>query len=135
MSRYRYSNRQGQTSLEFMAMLIFAMFVFTAFYSSLASNQTDVQNQQETLMAENIANDAVFELQMALTQGDGYSRNFTLPHALLGNTYTVNLTSGTLIVQWDDRNLYKDAPITTINGNITPAENQIRNDDGELYVD
>lgn len=134
MSQSRHSNR-GQTSLEFMAMLILVMLVFTAFYTSFASNQTAARQQQETLMAERIANDAVFEIQMALIQGDGYRRNFTLPHAIHGNAYTVNVTDGAFIVQWNDRNLYKDVPITSINGTFSPAENRIRNADGEVYVD
>ncbi len=116
-------------------MLIFVMIVFTAFYTAFADRQIAVQQHQASLTAEEIANDAVFEIRMALLQGDGYSRNFTLPGELRGNEYSIDIVDGTLVVSWDGRNLYRDAIVDTVNGDIVPGENRISNQEGELYVE
>lgn len=116
-------------------MLIFVMLVFTTFYTFFVNKQVAAQQEQEALMAEYIANQASFEVRMALTQGDGYTRNFTLPQQVMGTDYTVDVSNGLLILDWGDRIVVKNVVVDAVNGNIVQGENRIRNRDGELYVD
>lgn len=134
-SNHSRTARSGQTSLEFMAMLIFVMLVFTTFYTVFADRQMEVRQQQESLMAEQITNDVVFEIQMALVQGDGYARTFTVPEELLGNEYSMDVVNKTLILSWDDRNMYQDAIVDTVTGEFAPGENRIENVEGDIRVE
>lgn len=131
----RYGKSKGQTSIEFMVMIIMVMIVFAVFYTQMASEQFSAQRQQQTLYMDAVAQKVAFELKMGLAQGPGYHRNFTLPQQMLGNSYTVNVTDGLVVLGWQNTTAVTNVPVKTINGNITPGENRIRNNGGELYVD
>jgi hypothetical protein len=85
---------KGQSSLEFLAMVSMSMLILASLYSLMADKQQDSVQLQQRENVEYVAEKISFELEMALVQGEGYSRVFSVPGSLAGNNYRVNITKG-----------------------------------------
>lgn len=127
-------SRKGQTSLEFIAMLSFMMIAFAAFYSVFVDQHVTAMEQRRATHAEAIADRAAFELDMALSQGDGFSRNFTLPNEVVGADYSITVYDGLLVLEWGDRRVMDSTAAPGINGELEPGLNRVENRGGVLYV-
>ncbi|MDY6774123.1 MAG: hypothetical protein SVS85_02885, partial [Candidatus Nanohaloarchaea archaeon] len=66
-----------------------------------------VYEYQNTRAAEKVAEYVSFQVEMALVQGDGYSRVFSLPDRIGGRVYTVTLLNGTTRVEWGNQTAYQ----------------------------
>lgn len=116
-------------------MLILIMLIFATFYTFFVEQQLAVQDEQEVMMANAIAKKAAFEIKMALAQGDGYTRNFTLPDQVRGENYSVNVTDGITIVRWENRSVLASSVAPVVIGNVTAGENRVQNHGGKIHVD
>lgn len=97
---------KGQSSLEFLAYVSMSMLILAVLYAVIADKQADTLEMQQRENVESISDKFSFNLEMALVQGEGYSRVFTLPGGIMGNNYTVELGSGGANVYWKDNSLY-----------------------------
>lgn len=95
---------KGQSSIEFLSMVAMISLIFAVLYGVIVSKQAEVNQYQNTQTAEQIAEKASFEAEMALVQGPGYSRNFTLPEQVGGNYYRLKIEQGNVLMEWEDRN-------------------------------
>jgi hypothetical protein len=85
---------KGQSSLEFLAMVSFSMLILASLYTVMADKQRDAVDFQQRETVNFVAEKVAFELEMALVQREGYSRVFSLPGSIAGDSYTVNITRG-----------------------------------------
>ncbi|MFT4892387.1 MAG: hypothetical protein ACI8Z7_000159 [Candidatus Nanohaloarchaea archaeon] len=99
--------RKGQSSLEFLAMVSLSMLILASLYSLMAEKQQDTVKFQQDKNAEYVSEKVAFEVEMALVQGEGYSRVFSLPARIGGSNYSISVGSGEVFTQWGDSSLYR----------------------------
>lgn len=98
---------KGQSSLEFLSMVSLSMIILASLYTFMVSKQQDTMDFQQEKTAEFIGEKASFEVEMALVQGEGYSRVFTLPGGIAGNNYSIELGSGEVFVDWGENSMFR----------------------------
>ncbi len=108
-------------------MVIFLMVLFTGTYSVLGERQTAAVERQVNLQAVSVADRIGYELDVALTQGEGYSREFELRETIGGSSYNVTVENGTVALEWADSIVFGTTAVDGIEGTITPGMNEIYN--------
>jgi len=91
---------KGQSSMEFLAYVSLLMFMLAVLYNVMADRQTETFQQQVQDNAKGVADKVAFNLEMALVQGEGYSRVISLPRNIAGQSYSVLATDGLIKVEW-----------------------------------
>lgn len=127
-------SREGQTALEFLAMMVFLMILFTGTYSVLGERQTAAVERQVDLQAAAVADRIGYELDLALTQGEGYSREFELRETIGGSSYNVTVQNGTVALEWAESMTFASTAVRGIDGNVTPGRNELYNTGEEIEV-
>jgi len=94
---------KGQSSMEFLAMISMSMIILAVLYGLMTSKQVDTFEQRAQTNAETVATDIGFNVEMALVQGEGYSRVLALPSAISGESYSVNMTNRRTILEYGDQ--------------------------------
>lgn len=125
---------KGQTSLEFITMLALALIVFASFYAFFVQRQAATLSLERHQLAESVADQIRFELDLALTQGHGFSRTFDLRNTIGGDTYTVTVASGTIILEYGDRSVVSTTAAYNVSGTVQPGTNTVRNSNGILNI-
>ncbi|MDY6788712.1 MAG: hypothetical protein SVV03_01990 [Candidatus Nanohaloarchaea archaeon] len=129
-SRYR----SGQSSLEFLVMIILALLIFTGFYTFFLNRQARaVENDRQTI-AKSLADKISFDLDLALTQGDGFSREFNLREDIDGAAYNVTLGNGTVVLEYRDKFITSDTAVKDVKGDVKPGKNKVENQGGVIVV-
>lgn len=135
MSISLHSNqRTGQSSIEFLAMLSLGLLIFTAFYAFFADQQLTVQEQEFARKAASTADTAAFELDMALLQGDGYSRTFDLPETIGGDSYTITAENQSVRIRYNNQDFFGQTAVDTVDGDLAPGTNRVENRGGAIRV-
>lgn len=98
---------KGQSSLEFLSMVSLTMLILAALTGLMTAKQQDTINYQAERNADFIASKTSFQIEMALVQGEGYSRTFSLPGGIKGSNYTVEVGGGGVDVEWQDSSIYE----------------------------
>lgn len=99
--------RKGQSALEFLAYISILSIVFAGLHGLALSKQSDALEYRNDRKADRIGDFVSFQVEMALVQGDGYSRVFSLPDSLAGASYNVSVVNGTSIVEWRDKESFR----------------------------
>lgn len=133
----RGSRSLGQSSMEFLAFVSLSALMLAGFHSAMVTKQGQVFEYQNTKTAERVAEYVSFQAEMALVQGDGYSRVFSLPERLGGRPYTVELFNGTTRVRWGNQsaiqpNRYRGKKIEISTGETNVF--RVVNDGGEVNI-
>lgn len=74
-------------------------------YGVMVSKQVEVNQYQNQQTAEKIIDRVSFEVEMALVQGEGYQRNFTIPSEIGGENYKINISSGSGVMNWSNETI------------------------------
>jgi hypothetical protein len=119
--------RQGQTAIEFLTAISIVLLVFTALYTAVAQKQITVTNQQARLQADTVADTVAYELDLALTQGEGFSRTFQVREEIGGTNYSVDVRNRTVVVDWYDSVETATTATTNVTGDLGSGENAITN--------
>lgn len=127
-------SRFGQSSLEFVAMMSLALILFAGFFTFFADRQTDAAQLQQRQQAVSTAEKVAFELDLALTQGDGFSRVFDLQQDISGEDYTVTLENETVLLEYEGTDILATTAATGVDGDVQPGTNRVENNGGKLYV-
>jgi hypothetical protein len=94
---------RAQSSLEFLAFVSLSLTMLAVLSGVVVAEQSEFLTGQQSDAARQVADEVSFELEMALVQGEYYSRVFALPETIGGAPYSVNATSGALQVSWGNR--------------------------------
>jgi uncharacterized protein (UPF0333 family) len=85
-------HRRGQTSLEFIVLAGFMLFVFTAFIF-VVKERSNIANQQVRYNElSSVAQSLNQEVINAYRVQDGYTRTFEIPNTINGEQYTIKVT-------------------------------------------
>lgn len=125
---------KGQSGIEFMTMMALSLLLFTAFFGYFVIQQNAAFDTRQQRVAATLADRVGFQLDLALVQGDGFSREFTLPETIRGAPYNVSLLDGTVLVEYEGSDVLADTAARNVTGNVTNGTNLVRNQGGLLNV-
>lgn len=99
---------KGQTSMEFFLLFGISMAVLSILFGVITNKQATVFERHNADMAEQVASNVAFQVEMALVQGEGYSRPFYIPRNIAGTNYTVNVENESVYVGWREEFVVAD---------------------------
>jgi hypothetical protein len=108
-------------------MITFLLILFTGTYSVIGERQTAAVEREVGLQAGAVADRIGYELDLALTQGEGYSREFELRDTIGGSSYNVTVQDGTVALEWAESVVFASTAADGIDGTITPGTNELYN--------
>jgi hypothetical protein len=119
---------KGQSSLEFLAFVSMSMFMLAVLYTVMADKQAETFEKRSQDNARAILDKVSFNLEMALAQGEGYSRVFSLPENIAGNNYNVLIDGGTARISWSSSSVLDSTRFTgqKINFTVEDSSNVFR---------
>jgi len=91
---------KGQTSMEFFLLFGVSMTILAILFGAIEQKQSGVFERQNNEIGVQVAENVGFQAEMALVQGEGYSRDFYLPRRIAGTTYNVTVRNKTVYVGW-----------------------------------
>ena len=125
---------KSQSATEFIALASFMLLVIIGFFSITTSNMLQATEEANRKVAEDIANFAYREIEIAKSVNDGYKRNFIMPQTVNGVNYTINITDNIeLAVNYLGYEHLKFLP-SNVTGNITKGNNLISKKNGIIYI-
>lgn len=95
---------KGQSSIEFMSFIGFSLLMLLILMSAVTMKQSQVSMRSNNMDAQMAGQNVAFQAEMALAQGEGYSRVFNLPNRIAGSPYDVRVINSTLVVDWENNN-------------------------------
>ncbi len=119
--------RCAQSGLELLTYISFSLLVFSAFYLGILKKDINVINRQEEFRAAEIIERIAFELSLAKSSGDGYSRNISLYENIYGQNYSIRIGTGMVLIDVNNRTYSSHTISSNISGNIIPGCNSISN--------
>lgn len=130
--------KKGQSSIEFLTLVIFAMVLFVLFYGEVLKKNNEVLinkiDAEGSLIADKVAN----EVNIALTQGDGYSKEFMLPGKVYSYEYNISTSSNMVFVEWVRNNKQNSRSariiVENVTGSFKAGTNTIKNVYGVIYA-
>lgn len=129
---------KGQSSIEFLAFVSMSMFMLAVLYTVMADKQAETFQQRSQNNAQAIADKVSFNLEMALVQGEGYSRIFSLPETIAGNKYNILINGGTTRISWSSQNILGSTRYTGENINLTVEDGsnvfRVKNNESGVYL-
>lgn len=120
--------------MEFISLASIMLVVTVGFFAITSSKILESQDQGNSKIAEDIANFAYREIEIAKSTQDGYTRLFTMPETVNGVLYTINITDNReLIVTYLDYE-YIRFLAANVTGNVSRGLNKISKLDGIIYL-
>jgi hypothetical protein len=97
-------------------------------YTVMADKQAETFEKRSQDNARAILDKVSFNLEMALAQGEGYSRVFSLPENIAGNNYNVLIDGGTARISWSSSSVLDSTRFTgqKINFTVEDSSNVFR---------
>ncbi len=130
---WRVSNRKAQSAVELIMMVSFSLIMFSALYLVILQDNFAAIKEKRNMESQRIAERVGYELDIATSIGDGYSKNFTLPDNIIGSTYTVIIDSNLVIVNASQT--YTSTTVAlNVSGTVQPGDNMIENRNGVVYA-
>lgn len=133
--RTRNSNikAKGQSGIELLMLVSYSLLVFSAVYLVILQSNFSAIKEKRNMESMKISEWIGYEIDIATSIGDGYSKNFTLPDTIVGGTYSVLITDNLVIV--NSTETYTTKIVTpNITGTIQPGDNYIENREGLIYA-
>lgn len=130
---------KGQTSMEFFLLFGLSMAILSVLFGAIDQRQSNVFKNHNAEIGREVASNVGFQTEMAMVQGEGYSRPFRLPGAIAGKNLTVNVENRTVYVGWGDKfvtekTLYQNRTIE-FNTNQTSTFRVLHNSTGVYVVE
>ncbi len=123
---------KGQVSLEFIYATSAAILISAIVMVAMSSELSDLRNQKENFLVNEIATATRLEFFLAAESHDGYQRTFTIPHNLSGTNYNMTHTNNSVRFQTGYYDNTINVPQTV--GILTKGTNQIKKNGGIIYL-
>ena len=128
------SKSKSQSAIEFVTLFAFMTIVLVGFYAITTTKTIDVKEEDNRKTAEDIADFALKEIELAKSVNDGYSRVFSMPPAVSGINYTIDIVDNReLVVKYLGYEHVRFLP-ANVTGNIFQGANLIYKLDGMVHV-
>ena len=125
---------KGQSGIELLALTCFAMMIFSGFYLSVMNKNISVAQENIRHKSEEIAKKVAFEINTAVTEGGGYSKNFTISQDIYGIEYNITVLDGMVIIEYKNTSIISNIIIKNISGEISSGKNLVYNINGIVYA-
>ena len=127
-------NPKSQSSVEFIILASFMLFVILVFFAIASSKILDTKDEANRQIARDIADFAYREIEVAKTVNDGYIRRFDMPETVNGIAYTIMIIDDAeLVVNYLDYEYVKFLP-SNVTGVINKGLNTLSKNDGIVYI-
>lgn len=128
------SRSKAQISIEFMMLFIFFVGLLAVVMVYAVQNMQSVSSSTLSLEAGKTLSLALSKLDTAFLEGDGFSTTFVLPGLIMGMDYSVNVTSGFVLVVVDNSTYSRPLLTKDVAGMPKKGENAVRNANGTLVI-
>ena len=126
--------KKSQSAIEFVFLITFMLVIVVGFFSASSSKILDSVEGNNQKIAEDIADLAYREIEVATSVNNGYVRNFTLPLTVNGANYSISLLQNReLVVNYLGTEHVKFLP-SNIVGSISPGINTITKQGGIVQI-
>lgn len=125
---------KSQSAIEFISLASFMLLVVLGFLAVTSSNMLQAKEEGNRKTAEDIADFAYREIDIAKSVNNGYIRVFNLPQTVNGVSYDITMTDNReLTVNYLDYEFVRFLP-SNVTGNISKGDNRISKKDGIIYI-
>lgn len=125
---------KSQSAVEFIVLASFMLLVIVGFFAVTSSKVLEARREENRKIAEDIADFAYREIEIAKSVNDGYIRTFSMPANVDGIDYSINVISNTeLTVNYLGYEYVKFLPSNVI-GNIVKGNNKISKINGVIFI-
>lgn len=125
---------KSQSAMEFVTLVAFMTIALVGFYAVTTSKTIDAKEEENKKIAEDIANFAYKEIELAKSVGEGYSRVFSMPQAVNGISYDINIIDNRELVINYLGNEYVRLLPSNVTGNISRGQILILKRNGVVYI-
>ena len=127
-------SHKSQSAMEFIVLASFMLLVVLGFFAVTSSKVLEAQEGGSRKIAEDIAEFAYREVEIAKSVNDGYARTFIMPQTVNGVDYSISIADNReLIVGYLDYEHVKFLP-SNVTGNILKGSNKISKNNGVIYM-
>ena len=123
----------AQSSIEFIILLGFLLFAFSAFFLIIQGNMSDKLDARNNMAIKGIAIQVQDEINFAFSSSEGYYREFKIPENINGVNYDIELGDGVVYVNQQDKYALS-LPIKDFRGDIVKGNNYIKKLGGEVLL-
>lgn len=124
---------KSQSAVEFIFLASFMLLVVVGFFAVTSSKMLEAREEGSKKIAQDIAEFAYREIEIAKSVNDGYTRNFTMPQTVNGVSYSINITDNReLAVNYSGYEYIKF--LSNVTGNITKGSNRISKRNGFVFM-
>ncbi len=116
---------KGQSSIEFLTLISLSTLVLAGLYGVMVSKQGRANEFNNRQTADLVAEKVSFQVEMALVQGGGYSRVFSVPDEIAGGSYNVTVREGSTIVEWGEKSHLRPALYEQREINMTTKDTSV----------
>ena len=128
------NHRLSQTGIELLMFFSIAMLIFISVYTLVFQKTISAYDSKSDSEAIELSEKIASEINTAVSEGDGYSKNITLPSSLFGSGYSVETDAGSVFVKLPKKNAVSRTITKNITGTFVFGNNQIRNKNGVVLV-
>lgn len=128
---------KGQSAIEFLSLVSLSAVLLAALYGFTLSKQADISKSKQIQSIETVADRYAFQIEMALVQGEGYSRVFSVPAKISGRSYNISAGHSRMIIETGNQRDVKD---TLYNGdwiNISTRKSNVYRvlNNGSIHIE
>ncbi len=127
-------NHKSQTSMEMLSFFLIALLMFSITYTLVFDKTQDAYDSKTRKIALEAAEKIASEINTAVSEGDGYLKNITLPENIFGANYNVSIDRGNVIITWREKNAAARTTVNNITGHFSSGNNLIANKGGIIFV-
>jgi len=125
---------KSQSAIEFVSLASFMLLVVLGFLAVTSSNLLQAKEEGNRQTAQDIADFAYREIDIAKSVDNGYIRTFNMPQTVNGVSYTINITDNReLAVNYLDYEFVRFLP-SNVTGNLLKGTNKIWKIQGIVYI-
>ena len=120
--------------MEFIVLATFMLLVIVGFFGVTSSKVLEAREDINRKIAEDIADFAYREIEIATSVNDGYKKSFSMPQNVNGVNYSIKIVDNIeLTVIYLDYEHVRFLP-SNVTGNITKGLNTISRNNRIIYI-
>jgi len=118
--------------MEFLLLAGLLLLVFAVMMGIYSEKMAYSNKQKDILRGQDLVDKVQKEIAIASRVLDGYQRQFTLPSRLGNKEYTIRIIGKEVIASTDKQDFWR--PIPSVVGNVTKGQNNIKRQNGTVYL-
>lgn len=131
------SHTKAQITVETILLIVFLLVFLTAFSYAVYLRIQQVYSEGLKYEIERIGNEAAGQINLVLQEGNGFSKNYSLPQKIYGKEYEifVDPSNGRVEIMVENKTYFFLISTRDVVGNFSKGENLIRNEEGVIRIE